>query len=56
MFSLSKGSDIWTLHFEELQNGSRIKLGREPAGRDERILGFLEEIRRATDIAGAEPA
>ena len=47
-----KSSSSWEAQLE-LHNGSRIKLGREPAGRDERILGFLVEIRRATDIGEA---
>src|SRR6266446_5119131 len=47
-----KASSSWEARLE-LQNGSSIKLGREPTGRNEHIRGLLDEIRRATDIGGA---
>jgi hypothetical protein len=43
--------DSWEATIE-LFDGSRIKLGRETEGRNERVRGYLEEIRKATGIAG----
>lgn len=37
----------------ELNDGSRIRLGREAEGGNERIRAYLSEIRRATGIAGS---
>jgi len=37
----------------ELNDGSRIKLGREAEGSNERIRSYLTEIRHATGIAGS---
>lgn len=35
----------------EIHGGATIRLGRESEGRNERIRGYLEEIRRVTGIA-----
>jgi hypothetical protein len=37
----------------ELADGTRIRLGREAEGGDERIRQYIEEIRRVTGIAGS---
>jgi DNA mismatch endonuclease, patch repair protein len=36
----------------DLRDGSRFRLGNESESRNQRIRGYLEEIRRATGIAG----
>jgi len=47
-----ESSDAWEARLE-LRDGTAIRLGAEAEGRNERIRGFLDEIRRATGIGGA---
>ena len=47
-----ESSDAWEARLE-LHDGTSIRLGSEAEGRNERIRGFLDEIRRATGIGGA---
>jgi hypothetical protein len=44
-------TDSWEARLD-LRDGSRFRLGNESEGRNQRIRGYLEEIRRATGIAG----
>ena len=47
-----ESSDSWEAVLE-LRDGARIRLGREAEGGNERIRGYLEEIRRTSGIAGS---
>jgi hypothetical protein len=46
-----ESTDSWEARVE-FRDGTRIRLGRESEGRNERIRGYLEEIRRAAGIPG----
>jgi hypothetical protein len=46
------GGDYWEVRLA-CGDGTKIRLGQERAGRNERVRGYLAEIRSATGIAGS---